>query len=228
MIPTDAPSDTAVTVFDAARPKLMAAALGVVGDVGEAEDLVQETWIRWHRTDRAVVINPPAFLTVTITRLAINAAQSARRRRETVAGPWLPEIVDRGAGPETAAESNEAVERALRLLLERLTPAERAAYLLRKAFDYPYRRISEVLRLGADNARQLVVRAHERLTGDRRQAVDPATHRRLVDAFLAGARAGQLTGLENLLAAEVGGRPRRRGGACPVRACGLRIVERPR
>jgi RNA polymerase sigma-70 factor, ECF subfamily len=189
--------------FAAARPKLMAAAIGILGDVGEAEDLMQETWIRWNGADRALVISPPAFLAVTITRLAINVAQSARKRRETAAGPWLPEAVDRAAGPDALAETNEAVERAIRLLLEKLTPAERAAYLLRKAFDYPYRRISEVLRLGVDHARQLVVRAHERLAGDRRQPVDPVVHRRLVRAFRTGARTGNLTGLEELLAADV-------------------------
>jgi RNA polymerase sigma factor (sigma-70 family) len=216
-------------VFAAARPKLMAAALGVLGDVSEAEDLVQETWIRWNRINRTVVISPPAFLAVTITRLAINVAQSARKRRETVAGSWLPETVDRSAGPDALAETNDAVERAVRLLLEKLTPAERAAYLLRKAFDYPYRRISEVLRLGTDNARQLVVRAHERLAGDRRQPVDPVVHRRLVRAFLTGARTGDLTDLEELLAAEVSSRVRRPSGHLrrpPGASCGSAYATR--
>lgn len=187
--------------FSMARPRLFAVAQRVLGDAAEAEDVVQETWLRWHRIDRNGVDSPPAFLTVTTTRLAINVVQSARHRRETVAGPWLPDQPDRGPGPETAAERQEAVDDALRLLMERLTPAERAAYLLRKAFDYPYRLISELLRLGVEHVRQLVCRAAVRLAGARRQAVDAAAHRRLVRTFLAAAQTGELTELEHLLTA---------------------------
>ncbi|NUP67226.1 MAG: RNA polymerase subunit sigma-24 [Nonomuraea sp.] len=191
------------SVFAAARPRLFGIALRVLDDVGEAEDVVQETWLRWERADRSDVVSPPAFLALTTTRLAINVTQSARRRRETSAGPWLPETVDRGVSPETSAERQEAVDGAIRLLLERLTPAERAAYLLRKAFDYPYRRISEILQLGADHARQLVRRAHEHLAAGRRRPVSSVAHRRLVRTFLAAARTGDLAELEDVLAADV-------------------------
>lgn len=192
-----------VSVFAAVRPRLFGIALRVLDDVGEAEDVVQEAWLRWERADRSDVVSPPAFLALTTTRLAINVTQSARRRRETYAGPWLPETADQDPTPETAAERHDAVDGAIRLLLERLTPAERAAYLLRKAFDYPYRRISEILHLGADHARQLVRRAHEHIAGGRRRPVNSAAHRLLVRTFLAAARTGDLEELENVLAADV-------------------------
>ncbi|WP_442942116.1 sigma-70 family RNA polymerase sigma factor [Nonomuraea sp. NBC_00507] len=198
--------DAAATVFTATRPRLYAIARSVLGDVGEAEDVVQEAWLRWERADRSVVISPPAFLAMTTTRLAINVVQSARRRRETSVNPWLVETVDRSVGLETAAERHEAVDVAVRLLLEKLSPAERAVYLLRTAFDYPYRRISEVLHLGADHARQLMRRAHEHIATERRQPVDAAAHRRLVRVFLAAAQNGDLAELEELLAADVSAR----------------------
>ncbi|MFC7644737.1 sigma-70 family RNA polymerase sigma factor [Streptosporangium lutulentum] len=195
--------DAAASVFVTTRPRLFAIARRVLDDVGEAEDVVQETWLRWERADRSVVVSPPAFLAMTTTRLAINVTHSARKRRETSAGPWLPETVDHGVSPETVAERHEAVDAAVRLLLEKLSPAERAAYLLRKAFDYPYRRISDVLHLSADHTRQLVRRAHEHIATGRRQPVDATAHRHLVRTFLAAAQSGDLAELEELLAADV-------------------------
>ncbi|MFC0552834.1 sigma factor [Planotetraspora thailandica] len=195
--------DAAASVFVTTRPRLFAIARRVLGDVGEAEDVVQETWLRWERADRSVVISPPAFLAMTTTRLAINVVQSARRRREMSVGPWLVETVDRSVSLEAEAERHEAVDLAVRLLLEKLSPAELAAYLLRKAFDYPYRRISDVLHLGEDHTRQLVRRAHEHIATGRRRPVAPAAHRRLVQAFLAAAQTGDLAELEQLLAADV-------------------------
>ncbi|MEV4579530.1 sigma factor-like helix-turn-helix DNA-binding protein [Nonomuraea jabiensis] len=117
--------------------------------------------------------------------------------------PWLPETTDLSAGPETSAERREAVDTAIRLLLERLTPAERAVYLLRIAFDYPYRQISEILHLGEDHARQLLRRARDHLATERRHQVSTAAHRRLVRTFVAAAQPGDLAGLEELLAADV-------------------------
>ena len=159
--------------FQAARARLMSIAYRMLGSSADAEDVVQEAWLRWHRTDHATVLSPAAFLAMTTTRLAINLTQSAHHRRETTAGPWLPDIPDLGLSPETAAEHHHAITTALHLLLERLTPAERAAYLLRHAFDYPYRHISALLHLSADHTRQLVRRAHQHLaTGPRR----PVSH----------------------------------------------------
>lgn len=195
--------DAAAAVFVSARPRLFEIAYRVLGSVSEAEDVVQEAWLRWQRTDRSVVLNPTAFLATTTTRLALNVAQSARRRRETYADAWFPEPADAGIGPEARAERGEAVEQAVLLLLQNLSPRERAAYVLREAFDYPYQRIAELLHLGAANTRQLVRRAHKRVGTARRAPVSSSVHRHHVRAFLAAAQAGRLTDLEQLLAADV-------------------------
>jgi RNA polymerase sigma-70 factor, ECF subfamily len=195
--------DQAASVFVSARPRLFQIAYRILGSVSEAEDIVQEVWLRWQGTDRTVVISPPPFLATTTTRLAINVVQSARRRRETYVGPWLPEPVDSGVDPETGAERGETIEFAVLLLLERLTPTERAAYVLREGFDYPYRQIAEILQLSVANTRQLVRRARKRIAVERCQSVRPVAHRRLVQAFLAAAQGGNLADLEDLLAADV-------------------------
>ncbi|TYB66768.1 sigma-70 family RNA polymerase sigma factor [Nonomuraea sp. PA05] len=195
--------DGAAATFVGAAPRLYAIGLRVLQDTGEAEDVVQETWLRWARANRSVVVSPAAFLALTTTRLAINVTQSARKRRETSAGPWLPDTPDQSAGPEVAAERHEAVDGAVRMLLERLTAAERGVYLLRMAFDYPYRQIGEVLGLSEEHTRQLLRRARHHLAEGRVRPVSGGAHRRLVRAFLAAARSGELGGLESLLAAEV-------------------------
>src|SRR3954469_11104682 len=136
--PTPADLDHAASVFASVRPRLFGIAYRMLGSATEAEDIVQEVWLRWQGCDRSEVLDAPAFLATTTTRLAINAAQSARSRRETYLGPWLPEPVDTSADPPLGAERGEALELAVLLLLEHLSPTERAAYVLREAFDYPY------------------------------------------------------------------------------------------
>lgn len=206
--------DDATATFLRTRPRLLKIAYQILGDVCEAEDVVQEAWLRWQGTDRTVVVSPPALLATTTTRLAINVAQSARRRRESSVGSWLAEPVDTNASPETLAEQQEAVDQAVLLLMQALTPTERAAYILREGFGYPYRQISAVLHLGVANTRQLVRRARQRLTTDRRRRpVDSVAHRQLVQAFLAAARAGNLPGLEELLSAGTSHQPTRRSSA---------------
>ncbi|MGO2740539.1 MAG: sigma-70 family RNA polymerase sigma factor, partial [Cellulosimicrobium funkei] len=153
----------ALDAFLSVRSRLFGIAYRMLGSATEAEDVVQEAWVRWQGTDRSVVRNPAAFLTTTVTRLAINAATSARARRETYVGPWLPEPVDTSDDPALGAERAEALEIATLVLLERLAPVERAVYVLREAFDYPYRRVAEILGLTEANARQLARRARERL-----------------------------------------------------------------
>lgn len=205
------PEDRELTsTFLAARPQLVAIARRVLRDGVEAEDVVQEAWLRWRRADRDRVLNAPAFLSSTTTRLAINVVRSARSRRETTAGGWVLDGADQDGGPEPAVEVAESVDAGLRLLLTTATPAERGAYLLRAAFDYPYRRIGDVLHVRADHARQLVRRAHQHLRSGRRRPVDAAEHRRLVRTFLDAARSGDLADLERLLAAAVPPRAVRR------------------
>ena len=149
--PTTSNLDEAVAVFVGLRPRLFGIAYRMLGSAVEAEDVVQEVWLRWQKTDRSVVVSPVAFLSSTTTRLAINVAQSARVRRETYIGPWLPEPIDTSSDPEVGAERAEALELALLLVLEKLSPTERAAYVLREAFDYSYPEIAEILQLSPVN-----------------------------------------------------------------------------
>lgn len=203
-VPTD---PGALDAFLAVRPQLFGIAYRMLGSVPEAEDVVQDAWIRWQGTDRERVRNPAAFLTTTVTRLAINAATSARARRETYVGPWLPEPVDTSDDPALGAERAEALEIATLVLLERLTPVERAVYVLREAFGYPHRRVAEILDMTEANARQLARRARERLGRRDAVRVDPDEHRRLLDEFVAAAHDGDLARFERFLADDVVARP---------------------
>ena len=139
-------SDTDATSFHTVRPRLFGIAYRVLGSATEADDVVQDAWIRWQRTDRSKVRDTAAFLATTTTRLAINVDQSARARHEIYVEPQPLEAIDTGADPSLGAEQREALELAVRTLLEKLSPTERAAYLLREAFDYPYRQIAEAPR----------------------------------------------------------------------------------
>jgi RNA polymerase sigma factor (sigma-70 family) len=206
--PTIGDLNDATSVFVRARPGLLRIASRIVGNAGEAEDVIQEAWLRWQGTDRTVVSNPPALLRTTTVRLAINVVQSAWRRRESCASPWLPESADTHATPEAAAERQDAVERAVLLLMETLTPRQRAAYVLREGFGYPHSRIAEILRLSVANTRQQVTRAQERLAGNRRrQPVDSIAHRRLVQAFFVAAQSGDLAHLERVLSTDADNQP---------------------
>ena len=195
--------DLAASVFDDQRPRLFGIAYRMLGSAAEAEDVVQDAWLRWQAYDRETVRDAAAFLTTVTTRLAINSAQSARSRHETYVGPWLPEPVDTSADPALGAERGEALEMAVLLLLEKLTPTERAAYVLREAFDYPYAQIAEILDTTGANVRQLVSRARKHVADERRAPVDPTEQRRLLAAFLLAAQTGDLGALEGLLAADV-------------------------
>ncbi|MDX2701279.1 RNA polymerase sigma-70 factor [Streptomyces sp. PA03-6a] len=189
--------------FMAARPRLFGIAYRVLGSAAEAEDIVQETWLRWQTVDRGDVKDPAAFLATITSRLSINYAKSDRMRRESYVGPWLPEPVDTSADPHLGAERAEALDMAVLFLLEKLNPVERAAYVLREAFDYPYKQVADILETSEANTRQLVSRARKHLAAERREPVSSTAHRRLLKAFVAAARTGDLAALEELLAADV-------------------------
>ncbi|RDH79872.1 RNA polymerase sigma-70 factor [Mycolicibacterium moriokaense] len=195
--------DQAVAQFVAVRGRLFGIAYRMLGSRSEAEDIVQDVWLRWQNYDHDTVVDPAAFLATTTTRLCINALQSARARRETYIGPWLPEPIDTSADPLLGAERGEAMELATLMLLERLNPVERAAYVLREAFDYPYAQIGQVLQVKEDNARQIAARARKHIADERRAPVDSAEQRRLLEALVAAARQGDLARLETLLADDV-------------------------
>lgn len=196
-------ADGALAQFEAARPRLFGIAYRMLGTVAEAEDVVQEAWLRWQGADHAAVREPAAFLSTTVTRLALNELDSARARREQYIGPWLPEPVDTTADPALGAEKAEALSFAVLVLLEKLTPAERAAYVLHEAFAYPYRQIAEVLETSEANARQLGSRARAHLAGSRTASVSAAERDRLLAAFLAAAQSGDLEALEAVLAGDI-------------------------
>ncbi|WP_413756114.1 RNA polymerase sigma-70 factor [Streptomyces sp. MMBL 11-3] len=219
---------TATEQFVAARPRLFGIAYRMLGSVAEAEDVCQETWVRWQNADRSDVVEPTAFLTTVATRLAINTARSARVRREAYVGPWLPEPLDTAPDPQVGAERAEAVEMAVLLLLEKLNPVERAAYVLREAFDYPHRQVADILETSEANARQLVSRARKHLAAERREQVGRGEHRRLLGVFLAAARTGDLKVLEEVLAADVVSYTDGNGmrGASRVPVVGLARVSR--
>jgi RNA polymerase sigma-70 factor (ECF subfamily) len=174
----------------------------MLGTVSEAEDVVQETWLRWQTTDRSGVVEPVAYLVSVATRVAINVCQSARSRRETYIGPWLPEPVDISADPALGAEREEVLELAVLLLLERLPPTERAAYVLREAFEYSHRQIAAVLDMTESNVRQIMTRARKHIAEERRAPVKRAEQERLLRAFLIAAQQGELSALEQLLCSD--------------------------
>lgn len=205
--PPDAPRgvrpDEALTLageaFTGIRPRLLKIACRVLGDMAEAEDTVQEVWLRWQSTERARVRDPVAFLVTTTLRTAINVAGSARVRREVPGERPVSVHAASGPGPAERAERAEAVEVALYLLLQKLSRVERAAFVLREAFHYEYGEIAQVLGTTQPNSRQIVSRARRRLRADREGRVSGAEHQLLLDAFLTAAQTGEVTVLEQVL-----------------------------
>jgi RNA polymerase sigma-70 factor, ECF subfamily len=195
-------SEADAVSFVRARPRLFSIARRVLGSATDADDVVQDAWMRWLQTDRSKVRDPAGFLATTTKRLALNVGQTARARHETDIGPRFLGAVDPAADPELGAEQRAALELALWTVLERLSGAERAVYVLREAFEYPHRRIAHVVGLSEANVRQLVTRARARISGEPRSTVDAAEHERLVDAFVAAAQSGDLVRLEHLLQEE--------------------------
>jgi RNA polymerase sigma factor (sigma-70 family) len=191
--------DDGLSAFMSVRPRLFGIAYRMLGIAAEAEDVVQDVWIRWQTADRSSVRDAGAFLATTTTRLAINVMQSARSRRERYAGPCQPEPIDTRADPELGAERGEGLEAGILLLLEKLSPTERAAYILREAFDYPYRDIASALRLEEANARQVVTRARQHLANGRKMSANSTEQRRLCGALIAAAQDGDVASLEETL-----------------------------
>ena len=192
----------ALNDFQTHRGRLFGIAYRMLGSATEAEDVLQDAWLRWSKvTDE--VRDTPAYLATIVTRLSLTALDSARVRRETYIGPWLPEPVDTSADPLLGAERGEALSLAVLLLLERLSPAERAAYVLHEAFDYPFALIADVLSITPANARQLASRARAHLDRERGATVSAEQRDRLLAGITNAAQTGDLAALEALLAADV-------------------------
>ncbi|ODU64925.1 MAG: RNA polymerase subunit sigma-24 [Micrococcales bacterium 70-64] len=192
-----------VDTFEEQRGRMFGIAYRMLGSATEAEDVVQDAWLRWQSADRSDVLEPGAYLATVVTRLSLTALDSARARREVYVGPWLPEPVSTTDDPLLGAERSEAMSLAVLLLLERLTPAERAAYVLHEAFGYPFGRIAEVLETSEANARKLGSRARAHLEREGGAQVSPAERDRLLAAFVAAAESGDLEALEAVLSEDV-------------------------
>ena len=194
-------------MFEEHRGLLYGLAYRMLGSAADAEDVVQDAYLRWRGADIDRIATPPAWLATVVTNLCRNRLTSARARRERYTGPWLPEPVptaDGALGPLETVERRDSVSLGLLHLLERLTPAERAAFVLRTAFGYGHRDIAGVLDVEEAHARQLYRRARARVdAAERRFPVDPARHRDVVERFYAAVLHGDLPGLERLLADDV-------------------------
>ncbi|MEV6292006.1 RNA polymerase sigma-70 factor [Streptomyces sp. NPDC051896] len=202
-------TETEIDVFEEHRPLLMGVAYRMLGRVADAEDVVQDAWLRWSHADRTEVRAPRAYLVRITTRLAIDRLRQVQTRGEAYVGPWLPEpyLTEFGDAAPDAAERAvlaDSVSLALLVVLESLSPLERAVFVLREAFGYPYAEIAGLLDRGEAAVRQLAGRARRHVDERRtRYEVDPAQRRELTERFLAAAAGGDLDGLMSLLAPDV-------------------------
>jgi RNA polymerase sigma-70 factor (ECF subfamily) len=190
--------------FDALRPDLVRVAYGTLGSVADAEDVVQEAWVRAQRADREEIRDLRAWLTTVVARLALDALRSARARREAYIGPWLPEPVVEELDPADRVTLDETIGMALMVVLERLSPAERAAFVLHDVFGLPFEEVAAVVGRTPAAVRQLASRARRRVE-DERPRFTPSADEQLavVGAFAAACQAGDLDGLLRVLDPDV-------------------------
>jgi RNA polymerase sigma-70 factor, ECF subfamily len=200
--------------FEPRRRRLLGLAYRMLGSIADAEDAVQETYLRWHTADRAKVLDPRAFLMTTTTRICLDMLTSARARREQYVGPWLPEPVTNTAAlaPDSRTELAEDLSIALLLTLDRLSPLERAAFLLHEVFDFSFSEVAATLDRSEAACRKLAARARAHVRAvrprgttaapERAGEIDPK-HAQLMSAFVTATRSGDLDGLKQLLASDV-------------------------
>jgi RNA polymerase sigma-70 factor (ECF subfamily) len=198
------PPERAVAEFDRLRPYLLRVAYSHLGSLNEAEDLVQEAWLRLARTDRAEIRDLRAWLTTVISRLAIDALTSARARREHYVGPWLPEplVQEAGGSPDPALRTDldEDVSMAMLIVLESLSPAERSAFLLHDVFGYSFEEVARIVDRTPGASRKMAARARAAVEARRpRYPAGAAEQRQIVEAFLGAAQDGDLASLLELL-----------------------------
>src|SRR5438045_2319041 len=196
---------TAAERFARARPRLLRVAYSELGDVGEAEDVVQEAWLRLERADADAIENLDGWLTTVVARLALDRLRSARVRREAYVGPWLPEPLASEEDPADRVTLDESVSYALLAVLEQLSPAERTAFVLHDVFDLPFDDVADVVGRTPEAVRQLASRARRHVTGEGRPrfAAAPGEHDRAVRAFGQAVAEGDLEGLVAVLDPDV-------------------------
>jgi RNA polymerase sigma-70 factor (ECF subfamily) len=198
--------ESRLAVFEQHRTLLFSIAYRMLGSVADAEDALQDAFLRWQRASQDEIRSPKAFLVTLVSRVCINQLGSARARRETYVGEWLPEplVTEPGSDVSRIAEIDESVSMAVLLLLERLTPVERAVFLLSEVFDYKHAEIAVMLRLTEDNCRQLLHRARRHVRLERRRFGASARERtELLERFHHAAGNGDMEGLIALLASDV-------------------------
>jgi RNA polymerase sigma-70 factor (ECF subfamily) len=190
--------------FERHRPVLFGAAYRMVGTRADAEDVLQEAWLRWHRVDRDEVDEPRAYLFRLVTRLALDQLRRAKARREAYVGPWLPEPLLTTPGVEEGAERAESLSMGLLVVLETLTPVERAVFVLREAFGFSHAEIAGMIDRTERAVRQLAYRARRHVDARRpRRDATPGEHREVTERFLAAAIGGDLAALLDVLAPDV-------------------------
>jgi RNA polymerase sigma factor (sigma-70 family) len=194
--------DSPTALFQQHRPRLFALAYRMLGTPADAEDVLHDAWLRWHAQDTAALDDPEAWLVTVSTRLALDRLRHAKVERERYIGPWLPEpLVADAEHPEATLERGETLTLSFLLLLERLSPEERAAFLLHDVFDYSHGEAAAILGIAEDACRQRVHRARTRLREGRpRFSVDAATQRRLLERFAAAMAQPSLESLQALFA----------------------------
>ncbi len=198
-------TDREDTAFSAARPRLLAIAYRMLGSRADAEDVLQDAWMRWHQTDRTALQSAEAWLVTVVTRLSIDRLRAAKTEREAYVGWWLPEPLvepeSHAPSPEAAVELAGGLSMALLWVLERLSPEERAAFLMRQVFEQDYSEIATLLGKTEAACRQMVHRASERVQQERpRFDVAPDAHRELLARFAEASRTGQRDAIRALLA----------------------------
>jgi len=194
------------STFDSLRPRLIGLAYRMLGSMADAEDAVQDTFLKWQGTDRTAIANPEAFLTTICTNCCLDALKAAHRKRVDYVGPWIPEPlqIDTGSDPEADLERAQSLTTAFLLLMERLSPKERAAYLLREVFGKPYGEVAAALGVSEKACRQLVSRAGKHVQAPASRFVPAPDHQqRMLDAFLTAVESGSTEQLSGLLSETV-------------------------
>ena len=194
-------------IFNADRPRLFSIAYRMLGSASDAEDVLQDAWVRYAAADTSTIRSPQAFATTIVTRLCLDRLKSARATREQYVGPWLPEpvLTREMDSPEATLERAESVTLAFLVLLEKLSPEERAVFLLKDVFDYDHAEIGEILGISSANSRQLLHRARTALAQGRpRRAGTPGSRRAMAERFAQAFATGDAAALASMLASDAG------------------------